>query len=75
MIPFVTMRYDIERLETDMALKGWVGADLSRASGVSAMTVSRFLSGHTQTPRVAMKLAAALGYSVRRYLMSSRKAA
>lgn len=69
------MRYDVERMETDMALKGWVAADLSRASGVSAMTVSRFMAGHTQTPRVAMKLAGALGYSVRRYLVSQRRAA
>lgn len=49
-----------------MALRGWNRSRLATAAGVSAMTVSRFLSG-VQSPSTATKLATALGYSVRRY--------
>lgn len=44
-----------------MAAKGWIAKDLADASGVSEMAVSRFLRGIAQSPRVAKKLAAALG--------------
>ena len=71
----MTNRYDSDRMATDMALRGWLAADLSRVSGVSPMTVSRFLNGQTQTARVAIRLAAALGYSVRRYLKTAKRAA
>jgi hypothetical protein len=39
------------------------------------MTVIRFLRGETQTGKTARKLAEALGYSSRRYLISSRRMA
>jgi plasmid maintenance system antidote protein VapI len=61
--------YDASKLVHDMALKGWLPTDLARAANVSDMTVSRFLKGEFQTPRTADKLARALGYSPRRYLL------
>lgn len=61
-------RYNVKRIVSDMALKGWMGVDLARAAGVSSMTVTRFLRGESHTARTAERLARALGYSVRRYL-------
>lgn len=66
------LTYDVDRLVADMAAKGWLATDLARRARVSDMTVSRFLSGHTRTARTAKKLAAALGYSLRRYLVSAK---
>ena len=65
--------YDIGRMQDDMAELGWLPVDLARHAQVSHMTVSRFLRGERQTARTAKKLAGALGYSVRRYLISSRE--
>lgn len=59
----------------DMALRGWSKLDLANEAGVADMTVIRFLRGERQTPKTAKKLALALGYSARRYLISSRRAA
>ena len=53
----------------DLALKGWSMVDLARKAGVADMTVIRFLRGERQTAKSARKLAKALGYSVRRYLI------
>lgn len=57
-----------------MAAKGFIKKDLAARARVSPMVVTRFLSGERQTARAAKKLAAALGYSVRRYIVSSREA-
>ena len=70
-----TPGYDVARLQDDMAAKGWMAIDLARKAKVSHMTVSRFLSGERQTARMAKRLAEALGYSVRRYLISSKEMA
>ncbi|HYE86529.1 MAG TPA: helix-turn-helix transcriptional regulator [Vicinamibacterales bacterium] len=67
-------RYDVGRLLDDIALRGWQPADLADRAGVARSTVSRFLSGDFQTARTAKKLADALGYSVRRYLVTAGKA-
>lgn len=66
--------YDLTKLRHDMALRGWLPRDLARAAGVSDMTVSRFLSGERANPRTAAKLAQAIGYPVRRYLLAQAKA-
>lgn len=66
--------YDVNKLAEDMTLKGWLPVDLAKRARVSEMTVSRFLSGRVQTARTAAKLAKALGYSVRRYLVSVSRA-
>jgi len=68
------MQFDAQRMAEDMALRGWSKVDLADEADVSDMTVIRFLRGERQTARTAKKLAGALGYSVRRYLISSRQA-
>lgn len=65
--------YDIPLLKSDMVLKGWLPMDLARKADVSHMTVARFLSGEIQTPRVAKKLATALGHSLKRYVILGRE--
>jgi len=66
--------YNVALLKNDMAAKGWLPTDLARRARVSDMTVSRFLSGERRTARSAKKIATALGYSIRRYLIPSREA-
>lgn len=67
----ITTRFDAELMASDMAKKGWMQSDMATAAGVASSTVGRFLSGKFQTTRTAVKLAKALGYSVRRYLVSA----
>ncbi len=62
------VRYNVALLKEDMAHRGWLPTHLARAAGVSAMTVSRFLSGDVQTAPTAKKLAEALGKRVSRYI-------
>lgn len=64
------VRYDIGRIREDMALRGWMQNDLARAAGVVPQTISNFMLGKPQTARTAAKIAKALGYTVRRYLIS-----
>lgn len=64
--------YDVALMTEDMTAEGFMRKDLARRARVSAMAVTRFLSGERQTPRMAKKLAVALGYTVRRYLISSK---
>ncbi len=66
--------YDVAKMVSDMALKGWMPTDLARIAGVSDMSVSRFLKGEPQTERMAERLARALGYSPRRYLLGVKAA-
>ena len=61
-------------MREDMAAKGFLKKDLAQRAGVSAMAVTRFLSGERQTARMAKKLASALGHSTRRYIVSAREA-
>lgn len=70
-----TVTFDLMLLAEDMAVKGWSKLDLSKAAGVSDMTVIRFLRGERQTNRTAKKIARALGYSVRRYIVRQSEAA
>jgi lambda repressor-like predicted transcriptional regulator len=59
--------WNAERLAADMAIRGWNNHELARRAGLSYKTVERFVTGETQTSKTAVKLATALGYSVRRY--------
>jgi transcriptional regulator with XRE-family HTH domain len=68
-------QFDVARLRYDLASKGWQPADLADRAGVARSTVSRFLNGEFQTSRMAKRLAETLGYSVRRYLISSQAVA
>jgi len=69
-----TSSFDVAKLRDDMAERGWLPTDLAKAAKVSDMTVSRHLSGQRQNPRTIEKLAAALGRSIRRYLIRSELA-
>lgn len=70
-----TVRYDTQKLAEDMTERGWMATDLARLACVSDKTVSRFLNEEVQTAPTAKKLADALGYSIRRYLIRSRQEA
>lgn len=70
----IVVRFDAPRMAEDMALRGWSKTDLARRARVSDMTVIRFLRGERQTAKTAKKLATALGYSTRRYLVPFREA-
>jgi len=64
--------YDLSKIREDMALRGWNARDLARIAGVSQSGVSKFLRNQAQTAKMATKLATALGFGVRRYLISAR---
>jgi transcriptional regulator with XRE-family HTH domain len=68
------VRFNLQLMAEDMAIKGWTKLDLARKAGVADMSVIRFLRGEQQTARTAKKLASALGHSVRRYLIPSNQA-
>ncbi len=70
----VKARFDGQKMAEDMALRGWMRSDLAAAAGLTSKTVSAFLDGHIQTPKVALKLSVALGYSTRRYLIRQEAA-
>lgn len=64
--------YNPVRVAEDLAAKGWTINDLARAANVHAATIHRFLKGTVQTTKTAARIAAALGYSPRRYLTGVR---
>ena len=69
-----TGRFDVAKMRHDMDTKGWQDADLADRAEVSRATVSRFMAGEFQTARTAKKLADALGFSVRRYVIAQTEA-
>lgn len=69
-----SVNFDVEKLAADMAAKGWKATDLARKADVSDMAVSRFFRREAKNPRTVKKLAKALGYSVRRYILESVRA-
>lgn len=73
--PPPVVKFDVQRMAEDMVIKGWTKLDLANRAGLSDMSVIRFLRGEQQTAKTAKKLAEALGYSVRRYLISSKAVA
>jgi plasmid maintenance system antidote protein VapI len=64
------LRYDVDRMHLDIAAKGWQPVDLARRAQVAASSVTRFLSGEFQTPRMAKRLSRALGKRADHYLMT-----
>lgn len=64
--------YDTDRLLLDCALRSWNPSALAKAAKLSTSQVSRFLSGEVQTAKTAQKLAKALGYEPKRYLLGIR---
>jgi transcriptional regulator with XRE-family HTH domain len=65
------VRFDGVLMSADIAAKGWQPADLAERTEVARSSVSRFLSGESQTARMAKKFAQALGQPVRRYVISA----
>jgi transcriptional regulator with XRE-family HTH domain len=65
--------FDGDKLHMDMVLKGWTPVELSRRAEVSDMTVYRYLSGQCRTAKTTKKLAQALGYPMRRYLIVPKR--
>jgi len=61
-------------MQVDLDAKGWQPTDLAAFADVAPSTISRFFSGERQTARTAKRIADALGYHVRRYVISSREA-
>lgn len=68
-----TRRFDTDKLADDIDSRGWLPTDLARAAGLSNMTVTRVLRGERENPRTWAQLAKAMGYSVRRYLITRRR--
>ncbi len=60
-------RFNVAKIITDMTVRGWNAFDLAKAAGKDPVTINTFLAGQTQTPKTAAAIAAALGYSPRRY--------
>jgi transcriptional regulator with XRE-family HTH domain len=59
--------WDVVLMETDRTAKGWIHSDLADEANLSISTVTRFVKGEVQSPRVAKKLAIALGFPLDRY--------
>ena len=66
--------YDTQKLAEDMALRGLNYTSLAKAAQLSVKTVSAFVAGRVQTAKTAGKLALALGYTTRRYLIRQEAA-
>lgn len=62
-------RWDVARMQDDLAAKGWQPVDLARKAGVAASTVGRFIAGEHQTARMAKRLSRALGKPADYYLI------
>lgn len=65
--------FNVALLTADIARRGWLPIDLARRAKVSHMSVGRFLRGERQTPRMAKKLASALGQSLERYVVTDAR--
>lgn len=62
-------------MREDQAAKGWNDSDLAAAADVHQTTVGRWFAGSISNPKLVKKLARALGYSPRRYVISSEDGA
>ena len=62
-------RFNVSRIIDDAASKGWNQRQLGLRAGLASSTMSRFITGQNQTPKVAVRLAKALGQSLERYLV------
>lgn len=65
------IQFDTAQMAFDIAAQGWDYKTLAKKSRVAQSTVTRFLSGQSQTAPTCKRLATALGYSVRRYLRAA----
>lgn len=60
--------WDRTLMRRDQAAKGWTDTDLAREAGVHQTSIGRWFAGKSSNPKLAAKIAAALGFSTRRYL-------
>jgi plasmid maintenance system antidote protein VapI len=65
--------YNVALYAEHAMLRGWSRLEFARRAKVPYSTLVRFLEGQTYSPRVAVKLAAALGSTPERYLLTSRR--
>ena len=66
------VRYDMQLLAEDMAVRAWMPNDLARAAGVDNATIWHFLRGSRRTPKTLGKIAKALGYKPARYVIRTK---
>lgn len=62
-------KFNVRLMIEDAAELGWNQTDLARVTSRDKGTISRFISGEVQTPKVAKELAYAMGRQVSRYLI------
>jgi hypothetical protein len=67
-------QFNVRLLAEDIARRGWLYVDLGRAANVGPQAVGRFIRGEVQSPRVAAKFAAAMGFPPDRYLIKTSAA-
>lgn len=67
--------FNADLVAADMALRGWMSADLARHAGLSIPTITLFLKNEVQTTKTAHRIAKALGRSVRRYFSGIERTA
>lgn len=65
--------YNVALIRDDMALRGWLPTHLAKRTRLTDQSISRFLKGEAQSAPTAKKIAKALGYSVRRYLIHASR--
>jgi transcriptional regulator with XRE-family HTH domain len=67
--------WNMHRMNLDRVLRGWSHKDLATEAGVDRSTVTRFFLGQHRTPKVAKKIALALGYPLSRYVRDDEQVA
>jgi plasmid maintenance system antidote protein VapI len=70
------VKYDQSLMLRDMAARGWSATELAKRAEppVAISSVTRFLNGQHQTPKMARRLARALGRSPARYVAAEARA-
>jgi plasmid maintenance system antidote protein VapI len=67
------IRYDVRLMRQDQAEAGLSDNGLAKLAKVGWPTIERFMSGKARTPGTAKKIAKALGYPVKRYIVGYRE--
>lgn len=65
--------WKIDVMDDDRLSRGWTKRDLARAAGCSEAAVTRFFNGESQAPKMARRLAFALGHPLERYFRESQR--
>lgn len=70
----MNIRFNTGLMRVDAVEQGLTATALAKKARVSKMRVSRFLNGDSKSPVTAKRLAQALGFEVRRYLVTDEEA-